>query len=99
VSDKKLRVAIIGVGNCASSLIQGVYYYQDAKDEDFIPGIMHNNLGGYRIRDVEFSTAIDIDSEKVSKDLSEAMWSGQNNTVRFDEVPANPTTQRCCAIC
>jgi myo-inositol-1-phosphate synthase len=87
VSDKKVRVAIIGVGNCASSLIQGVYYYQDAKDDEFIPGIMHNNLGGYRIRDVEFSAAIDIDSEKVGKDLGDAIWSGQNNTVRFAEVP------------
>jgi len=87
VSDKKVRVAIIGVGNCASSLVQGVYYYQDAKDEDLIPGIMHNNLGGYRIRDVEFSAAVDIDIEKVGKDLGEAIWAGQNNTVRFAEVP------------
>lgn len=87
MSDKKVRVAIIGVGNCASSLVQGVYYYQDAKDDDIIPGIMHANLGGYRIRDVEFSAAIDIDIEKVGKDLGEAIWSGQNNTVRFAEVP------------
>lgn len=87
MSDKKIRVAVIGVGNCASSLIQGVYYYQDAKDDDIIPGIMHANLGGYRIRDVEFSAAVDIDSEKVGKDLSQAIWSGQNNTVRFAEVP------------
>lgn len=87
MSDKKIRVAVIGVGNCASSLIQGVYYYQDAKDDDIIPGIMHANLGGYRIRDVEFSAAVDIDREKVGKDLSQAIWSGQNNTVRFAEVP------------
>jgi myo-inositol-1-phosphate synthase len=87
VSDKKVRVAIIGVGNCASSLVQGVHYYQDAADDDFIPGIMHNNLGGYRIRDVEFSAAIDIDTEKVGKDLSTAIFSGQNNTVKFAEVP------------
>ncbi len=87
MSDKKIRVAVIGVGNCASSLIQGVYYYQDARDGDIIPGIMHANLGGYRIRDIEFSAAVDIDSEKVGKDLSQAIWSGQNNTVRFAEVP------------
>lgn len=87
MSDNKVRVAIIGVGNCASSLVQGVQYYRDAEDDAFIPGIMHNNLGGYRIRDVEFSAAIDIDVEKVGKDLSEAIWSGQNNTVRFSDVP------------
>ena len=87
MSDKKVRVAIIGVGNCASSLVQGVYFYQDAKDDDVIPGIMHPNLGGYRIRDIEFSAAIDIDTEKVGKDLGQAIWSGQNNTVRFAEVP------------
>jgi myo-inositol-1-phosphate synthase len=83
----KIRVAIAGVGNCASSLIQGVTYYQDAEDDAIIPGIMHNNLGGYRLRDIEFVAAIDIDSQKVGKDLSEAIWSGQNNTVRFADVP------------
>jgi myo-inositol-1-phosphate synthase len=87
--NQKIRVAIIGVGNCASSLVQGVYYYQDAKDDEFIPGIMHNNLGGYRIRDIEFSAAIDIDTEKVGKDLGQAIFSGQNNTVKFAEVPIN----------
>lgn len=87
MSDKKVRVAIIGVGNCASSLVQGVHYYRDAADDEFIPGIMHNNLGGYRIRDIEFSAAIDIDVEKVGKDLGVAIWSGQNNTVKFAEVP------------
>jgi myo-inositol-1-phosphate synthase len=87
VSDKKVRVAIIGVGNCASSLVQGVHYYRDAADDEFIPGIMHNNLGGYRIRDIEFSAAIDIDIEKVGKDLGVAIWAGQNNTVKFAEVP------------
>lgn len=87
MSDKKVRVAIIGVGNCASSLVQGVHYYRDAADDEFIPGIMHNNLGGYRIRDIEFSAAIDIDVEKVGKDLGVAIWAGQNNTVKFAEVP------------
>ena len=89
MSDKKIRVAVIGVGNCASSLIQGVYYYQDVKDDERVPGIMHTNLGGYRIRDIEFVAAIDIDQEKVGKDLGQAIWSGQNNTVRFAEVPTN----------
>lgn len=84
---KKLRVAIIGVGNCASSLIQGVQYYRNARDDEFIPGIMHNVLGGYRIRDVEFSAAIDIDVEKVGKDVSQAIFAGQNNTVKFADVP------------
>ncbi len=87
MSDKKVRVAIIGVGNCASSLVQGVHYYRDARDDEMVPGLMHVNLGGYRIRDIEFSAAFDIDAEKVGKDLSEAIWSGQNNTVRFADVP------------
>ena len=70
----KVRVAIIGVGNCASSLVQGVHYYKNAKEKEFIPGIMHVNLGGYHIRDIEFSAAFDIDKNKVGKDLSEAIW-------------------------
>ena len=83
----KVRVAIVGVGNCASSLIQGVYYYQDAQDDDFIPGLMHVNLGGYHIRDVEFVAAFDVDADKVGKDLSEAIFSGQNNTYVFHRPP------------
>jgi myo-inositol-1-phosphate synthase len=83
----KVRVAIIGVGNCANSLIQGVHYYQNASDDQSIPGLMHVNFGGYHISDIEFSAAIDIDSEKVGKDLSEAIWSGQNNTIKFTDVP------------
>jgi myo-inositol-1-phosphate synthase len=83
----KVRVAIIGVGNCASSLIQGVHYYQKAKDTDDVPGLMHVNLGGYHIRDIEFSAAFDIDSEKVGSDLSDAIWAGQNNTIKFADVP------------
>ena len=84
---KKVRVAIIGVGNCASSLVQGVHYYREAKPDDFIPGLMHVNLGGYHIRDVEFSAAFDIDATKVDKDVSEAIYAGQNNTYRFADVP------------
>ncbi|HEX8919734.1 MAG TPA: inositol-3-phosphate synthase [Chloroflexota bacterium] len=83
----KVRVGIIGVGNCASALVQGVQYYQDANDDDFVPGLMHVNLGGYHIRDIEFSCAFDIDAEKVNKDLSEAIFSGQNNTYKFADVP------------
>ena len=81
------RVDIIGVGNCASSLVQGVHYYADARDDDQVPGLMHVNLGGYHVRDVEFSAAFDIDVEKVGKDLSEAIWAGQNNTMKFSDVP------------
>src|SRR5512136_2021619 len=84
---KKVRVAIIGVGNCASSLVQGVEYYKDAAEGTKIPGIMHTVLGGYHIGDVEFSAAIDIDVEKVGKDLGEAIFSGQNNTYKFSNVP------------
>ena len=87
MSDKKVRVAIIGVGNCANSLVQGVEYYRNAKDNEFIPGIMHTRLGDYHIGDVEFSAAIDIDADKVGKDLSEAIWAGQNNTIKFADVP------------
>src|SRR5579883_3213446 len=87
MSSKKVRVAIIGVGNCASSLVQGVQYYREAKAEDFIPGLMHVNLGGYHVSDIEFSAAFDIDSTKVGKDLSEAIWAGQNNTIKFADVP------------
>lgn len=83
----KIRAAIIGVGNCASSLIQGVEYYKNAPDDAFIPGLMHVNLGGYHVSDIEFVAAFDIDSTKVGKDLSEAMWAGQNNTYKFADVP------------
>ncbi|HET8980952.1 MAG TPA: inositol-3-phosphate synthase [Solirubrobacteraceae bacterium] len=84
----KVRVAIIGVGNCASSFVQGVHYYRDADPTHQVPGLMHVDLGGYHVRDIEFSAAFDIDSEKVGKDLSEAIFSGQNNTLKFDtEVP------------
>ncbi len=85
--DEKVRVAIIGVGNCASSFVQGVQYYKDADPSEQVPGLMHVDLGGYHVRDIEFSAAFDIDAEKVGKDLSEAIWSGQNNTIKFSDVP------------
>jgi myo-inositol-1-phosphate synthase len=83
----QVRVAIVGVGNCASSFVQGVEYYKDADPADFVPGLMHVDLGGYHVRDVVFSAAFDIDSTKVGKDLSQAIWAGQNNTLKFAEVP------------
>ena len=86
-SRRKVRVAILGVGNCASSLVQGVQYYRNAKPGDDVPGIMHVDLGGYHIRDIKFSAAFDIDREKVGKDLSDAIFSGHNNTVKFADVP------------
>ncbi len=79
----KVRVAIIGVGNCASSFVQGVQYYRDANPRESVPGLMHVDLGGYHVGDIEFSAAFDIDSEKVGKDLSEAIFAGQNNTLNF----------------
>ncbi len=83
----KVRVAVIGVGNCASSLIQGVEYYRHADPAAFVPGLMHVDLGGYHVSDIEFSAAFDIDATKVGRELSEAIWCGQNNTVKFTDVP------------
>jgi myo-inositol-1-phosphate synthase len=85
-ADGKIRVAIIGVGNCASSLVQGRYFYEDAKPDDVIPGIMHVEAGGYHIRDIEFVAAFDIDRNKVGKDLGEAIYAKPNNTYVFQKV-------------
>src|SRR5687767_8237227 len=82
-----VRVAIIGVGNCASSLVQGVHFYRDAKDDEFVPGLMHVNLGGYHPRDIEFTAAFDVNADKVGTDLSEAIYAEPNNTIRFADVP------------
>jgi myo-inositol-1-phosphate synthase len=87
MSDKKVRVAIIGVGNCASSLVQGVQFYKDASETDRIPGLMHVNIGGYHVRDVEFTAAFDIVDTKVGKDLCEAIFAYPNNTHKFSDVP------------
>ena len=84
---KKIKVAIIGVGNCASSLVQGVYFYRDAQEGDQIPGLMHVNLGGYHIHDIEFTAAFDVVDTKVGKDLSEAIYAHPNNTYKFHQVP------------
>src|SRR5205085_979566 len=86
-SNTKIRVALIGVGNCASSLVQGVEFYRNAAENDFVPGLMHVNLGGYHPRDVEFSAAFDINASKVGRDLGDAIFAEPNNTVRFAEVP------------
>ncbi|MDQ6836071.1 MAG: inositol-3-phosphate synthase [Actinomycetota bacterium] len=84
----KVRVAIIGVGNCASSFVQGVHYYRDADPAVQVPGLMHVDLGGYHVRDIEFSAAFDIDADKVGKPLDQAIFAGQNNTLKFDvDVP------------
>jgi myo-inositol-1-phosphate synthase len=83
----KLRVAIVGVGNCASSLVQGVQFYKDARPGDQVPGLMHVELGGYHVRDLEFVAAFDVDAKKVGRDLSEAIHASENNTIRFADVP------------
>jgi len=88
----KINVAIIGVGNCSSSLVQGVNYYKDAKTNEFVPGLMHVNLGGYHISDINFVAAIDIDKNKVGKDLAEAIFTKPNNTFQFCEVPPTGVT-------
>jgi myo-inositol-1-phosphate synthase len=85
----KVRVAIIGVGNCASAFVQGIHYYRDADPKELVPGLMHVDLGGYHVRDIEFTAAFDIDSTKVGKDLGQAIWAGQNNTMKFAKVPKN----------
>ena len=84
---EKVRVAIVGVGNCASSFVQGVQYYRDADPAERVPGLMHVDLGGYHVADIEFTAAFDIDRAKVGKDLGQAIWAGQNNTIAFAKVP------------
>jgi myo-inositol-1-phosphate synthase len=83
----KVRVAIVGVGNCASAFVQGVQHYRDADPSQDVPGLMHVDLGGYHVRDIEFTAAFDIDRTKVGKDLGQAIWAGQNNTMKFAKVP------------
>jgi len=83
----KVRVAIVGVGNCASAFVQGVEYYKNADPGEQVPGLMHVDVGGYHVSDIEFTAAFDIDSTKVGKDLGQAIWAGQNNTIKFAKVP------------
>ena len=91
-SEEKVRVAIIGVGNCANSLLQGVEYYKDADPETFVPGLMHVDLGGYHVRDVEFTAAFDVTKDKVGKDLADAIWAHPNETYKFADVPKTGVT-------
>jgi myo-inositol-1-phosphate synthase len=91
-TDDKVRVAIIGVGNCANSLLQGVEYYKDSPDDEFVPGLMHVNLGGYHVRDIEFVAAFDVTTDKVGKDLCEAIWAHPNDTIKFADVKKTGVT-------
>jgi myo-inositol-1-phosphate synthase len=91
-TDDKVRVALIGVGNCANSLLQGVEYYKDSPDDEFVPGLMHVNLGGYHVRDIEFVAAFDVTTDKVGKDLSEAIWAHPNDTIKFADVKKTGVT-------
>jgi myo-inositol-1-phosphate synthase len=86
-SDERVRVAIVGVGNCANALLQGVEYYKDADPEQLVPGLMHVDLGGYHVRDVEFTAAFDVTTTKVGKDLAAAIWAHPNDTIKFADVP------------
>ncbi|WP_377639424.1 inositol-3-phosphate synthase [Oryzobacter terrae] len=87
-----IRVAIVGVGNCASSLVQGVHYYRDADPTATVPGLMHVNFGDYHVRDVEFVAAFDVDDKKVGKDLAEAINASENNTIKIADVPTTGVT-------
>ncbi|TMK80170.1 MAG: inositol-3-phosphate synthase [Actinobacteria bacterium] len=91
-SNGKVRVAIIGVGNCANSLVQGVEYYKDASPDDFVPGLMHVDLGGYHVRDIEFTAAFDVTTTKVGKDLADAIWAHPNDTIKYADVPKTGIT-------
>ena len=86
-SNDKVRVAIVGVGNCANSLLQGVQFYNDASPDDSVPGLMHVDLGGYHIRDIEFVAAFDVVKGKVGVDLADAIWAHPNDTIKFSDVP------------
>jgi myo-inositol-1-phosphate synthase len=89
---RAVRVAIVGVGNCASALVQGVHKYNAASTDEFVPGLMHVDLGGYHIRDIQFVAAFDVDGRKVGHDLAEAIYAEPNNTIRFAEVPPSGVT-------
>src|SRR5436305_10725387 len=87
LDDGKVRVAIVGVGNCANSLLQGREYYKDADDDKFVPGLMHVNLGGYHIRDIELTSAFDVVQGNVGEDLGDAIWAHPNETIKLADVP------------
>jgi len=87
MAKRTIKLAVVGVGNCASSLIQGIYYYRNVTDDDFVPGLMHVNFGGYRVGDIEVVAAFDVNNNKVGKDVAEAIYASPNNTVVFAKVP------------
>ena len=87
-----IRVAIVGVGNCAASLVQGVHYYRDADPRKAVPGLMHVDFGGYHVRDIEFVAAFDVDSKKVGLDLADAIGASENNTIKICDVPRTGVT-------
>ena len=87
MAHKKVRIAIVGIGNCASSLVQGIQFYKDKADDATVPGLMHTRLGGYHVGDIEFTLGIDVNVTKVGKDLSKAIFAGPNNTFKFSDVP------------
>src|SRR5258708_27373502 len=89
LDDGKVRVAIIGVGNCANSLLQGREYYKDADDDKFVPGLMHVNLGGYHIHDIEVTAAFDVVKGKVGEELADAIWAHPNDTIKFADAQKN----------
>ncbi|MDQ4082068.1 MAG: inositol-3-phosphate synthase [Actinomycetota bacterium] len=91
-SSRKVRVAIVGVGNCANALLQGVEYYRNANPDEFVPGLMHVDLGGYHVGDIEVSAAFDVANDKVGKDLADAIWMPPNDTYRFADVPKTGVT-------
>ena len=88
----EIRVALVGVGNCANSLVQGVEYYKNAPVDQEIPGLMHVVVGGYHVRDVKFVAAFDVDDKKVGLDLSDAIWASENNTIKICDVPRTGVT-------
>jgi len=87
MANRKIKLAIVGLGNCASSLLQGIEYYKNAADDEFIPGLMHANFGGYHVKDIDVVAVFDVNSNKVGKDVSEAVWAAPNNTTKFSDVP------------
>src|SRR6516165_9648473 len=92
IASTEVRVAIVGVGNCASSLIQGVQYYADADENSTVPGLMHVKFGPYHVRDVKFVAAFDVDAKKVGFDLSDAIFASENNTIKISDVPPSGVT-------
>ena len=87
MAKRTIKVAIVGLGNCASSLLQGVYYYKNVKDDGYVPGLMHVNFGGYHVGSIEVVAVFDVNKNKVGKDIAEAVYAKPNNTVVFDKIP------------